>query len=106
MMAEECAGTMVNPESVSRVPDKVDCQAKRYCTQMKTCAEARAYLTSATFRAWTGTRIKCRVRRCVIEQGRDSHHGTIAHGDATILKKRTGYLENIFFNSSISYWFA
>jgi hypothetical protein len=42
----------------------------------------------------------------VIEQGMDSHHGTIAHGDATIMKERTGYLENIFFNSSISYWFA
>jgi len=45
MLAEECAGTMVNPESVSSVPAQVDCQAKRYCTQMKTCAEARAYLT-------------------------------------------------------------
>jgi len=27
---------------VSSVPAQVDCQAKRYCTQMKTCAEARA----------------------------------------------------------------
>ena len=32
MLAEECAGTMVNPESVSSVPAQVDCQAKRYCT--------------------------------------------------------------------------
>ena len=42
MMAEECAGTMTSEQ----VPTaQVDCQAKRYCTQMKTCEEARAYLT-------------------------------------------------------------
>ena len=51
MLAEECAGTMVNPESVSSVPDKIDCQAKRYCTQMKTCAEARAYLTQCNIQS-------------------------------------------------------
>ena len=51
MLAEECAGTMVNPESVSSVPAQVDCQAKRYCTQMKTCAEARAYLTQCNIQS-------------------------------------------------------
>ena len=51
MLAEECAGTMVNPESVSSVPAQVDCQTKRYCTQMKTCAEARAYLTQCNIQS-------------------------------------------------------
>ena len=51
MLAEECTGTMVNPESVSSVPAQVDCQAKRYCTQMKTCAEARAYLTQCNIQS-------------------------------------------------------
>jgi hypothetical protein len=51
MLAEECAGTMVNPESVSSVPAQVDCQAKRYCTQMKICAEARAYLTQCNIQS-------------------------------------------------------
>ena len=51
MMAEECAGTMSNPESVSSVPAKVDCQVKRYCTQMETSAEARAYLTQCNIQS-------------------------------------------------------
>ena len=33
-MAEECAGTMSSEELPAA---QVDCQAKRYCTQMKTC---------------------------------------------------------------------
>jgi len=36
---------------VSSVPAQVDCQAKRYCTQMKTCAEARAYLTQCNIQS-------------------------------------------------------
>ena len=39
MMAEECAGTMTSEELPAA---QVDCQAKRCCTQMKTCEEARA----------------------------------------------------------------
>ena len=42
MMAEGCAGTMTSEELPAA---QVDCQAKRYCTQMKTCEEAWAYLT-------------------------------------------------------------
>ena len=51
VLAEECAGTMVTPESVSSAPAQVDCQAKRYCTQMKTCEEARAYLTQCEIKS-------------------------------------------------------
>jgi len=42
MLAEECAGTMVNQESVSSVPAQVDCQAKRYwaLTNHQTVSEA------------------------------------------------------------------
>lgn len=48
MMAEECAGTMTSEELSAA---QVDCQAKRYCTQMKTCAEARAYLTQCNIQS-------------------------------------------------------
>ena len=51
MLAEECAGIMGNPESVSSVPAQVDCQAKHYCTQMKTSEEAWAYLTQCNIQS-------------------------------------------------------
>ena len=47
-MAEECAGTMTSEELSAA---QVDCQAKRYCTQMKTCEEARAYLTQCEIKS-------------------------------------------------------
>ena len=55
MMAEECAGTMTSEE----VPGvQVNCQAKRYCTQMKTCEEAKAYLIQCEIKSldrdWDG----------------------------------------------------
>ena len=48
MMAEECAGTMTSEELSAA---QVDCQAKRYCTQMRTCEEARAYLTQCEIKS-------------------------------------------------------
>ena len=45
IMAEECASTMTSEELPAA---QVDCQAKRYCTQMKTCEKARAYLTQCS----------------------------------------------------------
>ena len=48
IMAEECAGTMTSEELPAA---QVDCQAKRYCTQMKTCEEARAYLTQCKIKS-------------------------------------------------------
>ena len=48
MLAEECAGTMISEEVPAA---QVDCQAKRYCTQMKTCEEARAYLTQCEIKS-------------------------------------------------------
>ena len=46
MMAEGCASTMTSEELPAA---QVDCQAKRYCTQMKSCAEARAYPKRSCF---------------------------------------------------------
>jgi len=47
---EEC--TPFKDPFAARLPvGQVDCQAKRYCTQMKTCEEARAYLTQCNIQS-------------------------------------------------------
>jgi len=48
---EECAGGAKNPFSAPLPVASVDCQAKRYCTQMRTCEEAQAYLTQCEIKS-------------------------------------------------------
>jgi hypothetical protein len=70
ILAEECAGTMTSGELPAA---QVDCQAKRYCTQMKTCEEARAYLTQCETRVWIGMGMVCLVRPCATNQDGESY---------------------------------